>query len=1622
MANFTGAARDYGTSFSIGHYGFIGCGYNGSTYYNDFYKWNQTTNAWSAIANYPGAGYYYSPVGFTVEGKGYVGLGYGSSGVNKDLWMYDTATNSWTQKASLPGSGRYDEAYFVMGHKLYVIGGSAGGSPYLNDVWVYDTHTNTWKQLNNFPSSEIDGGVGFAIGNYGYVGCGVNSTSTTAFWKYDTTNDSWTSIASYPYSGGVGGAHAFVIGRHAFICTGQHGGTYLNPVTIPVGYVYDTATKAWSEFTNMGANGNERAYSTAFTIGNNGYIGIGIDSTSTYQTSFWQYTDTSTTVVCSIHANFNYSQGTDGQVTFTSSSTGTSSGTSYAWDAGDSKGTGNGNVFNYTYTSNGTYSVKLSLKDNSGACTSDTLISITISNVVAPTCNLWTKMSNFTGAARDYGTSFSIGHYGFIGCGFNGSTYYNDFYKWNQTSNTWSSITSYPGAGYYYSPVGFTIEGKGYVGLGEGSSGAAQDLWMYDTATNSWSQKASLPGSGRYDAAWFVMGHKLYVIGGSTGGSPYLNDVWVYDAHTNVWKQLNNFPSSEIDGGAAFAIGNYGYVGCGTNDNSATAFWRYDTTKDNWTSIANFPYSGGVNGSRVFVLGSRAFVCNGHHGGTYLNPLTIPVGYVYDTISKAWSEFTNMGINGNERAYSTAFTIGNDGYIGTGIDSTSTYQTSFWQYYPCADTATAPVCKLHASFTSTFGSNGQVTFTNKSTGITAGTKYSWTAGDSAGKGSSSAFSYTYASNGTYTVTLNISDSLNICSSDTAVVITVNSIVAPTCNLWTKMSNFTGAARDYGTSFSIGHYGFIGCGFNGSTHYNDFYKWNQTTNTWSAIASYPGAGYYFSPIGFTIEGKGYVGLGGNTSNGGGSNDLWQYDTTTNSWTQKASLPGTARYDASWFVIGHKLYVIGGSAGGSPYLGDVWVYDAHTNAWKQLNNSPAPGIDGMAAFTIGNHGYLGGGGDGSGYTSFWQYDTTNDSWTPIANYPGYTGIGLDARAFVIGSKAYLCTGGDGGSYLNPIPTPVGYEYDTISKAWSEFTNMGANGIERAYSAAFTIGNYGYIGTGVDSVGTYQNTFWQYTPCDTVLPPTCTLVASFSSNAGSAGLVTFTSTTSGTNSGTKYAWDAGDGKGQGSGSTFAYTYLHNGTYLVKLVASDSNGSCASNATANVTVTNAAGCALHSDFSVLTGSNGQVACNSTSSGTGAGTQYYWNAGNNSGGGNGSSFLYTYAYNGTYGINLFVTDSTSSCSSDTTIYVTISNAAVCNLKADFTYTTGSNGQVNFNSTSTGMTGTSQLYWYTGDSIGYGYGNPYSYTYQKNGTYPVTLSLSNTTAGCTSDTTINVTISNATNAAGTCSLGITLQSAKASCDTCNDGGATVTATSGTGPYSYHWSNGATTTSIVAKPGIYTCCVTDAGGCSACANTTVTDSCLYAEFTYTVKNNTAGDSAVISFVSISDTVCHDSTHGPSKPLKSVSYTWNFGDGNSQTISGIGVRTSTHSFSTNGTYNITLAINREGSQVKSIAIKPLKLSTPTGPTGIRSLSNSADIKLFPNPNNGLFMLAIGGVADNQEATLQVSNLLGEVVYTSSAHSSNGTIRKEIDLTNVSAGTYFVRVVTATKVYVSKVLITR
>jgi hypothetical protein len=71
-----------------------------------------------------------------------------------------------------------------------------------------------------------------------------------------------------------------------------------------------------------------------------------------------------------------------------------------------------------------------------------------------------------------------------------------------------------------------------------------------------------------------------------------------------------------------------------------------------------------------------------------------------------------------------------------------------------------------------------------------------------------------------------------------------------------------------------------------------------------------------------------------------------------------------------------------------------------------------------------------------------------------------------------------------------------------------------------------------------------------------------------------------------------------------------------------------------------------------------------------------------------------------------------------------------------------------------------------------------------------------------------------------------------------------------------------------------------------------------------------------------------------------------------------------------------------------------------TGITEKTNAYNINLYPNPNNGNFMVEL---PDSKDATLTISNVLGEVVYTKKADMIN-----QIELNDVVQGVYHLTVV--------------
>jgi N-acetylneuraminic acid mutarotase len=202
-------------------------------------------------------------------------------------------------------------------------------------------------------------------------------------------------------------------------------------------------------------------------------------------------------------------------------------------------------------------------------------------------------------------------------------------------------------------------------------------------------------------------------------------------------------------------------------------------------------------------------------------------------------------------------------------------------------------------------------------------------------------------------------------------------------------------------------------------------YNVATNTWSQVASLPGAREELNGAS-VINGKLYV-------TGGRSNmvsnflfkatkTLFVYDPGTNSWTRKADMPhaGCAGVQS---VIEGQLYVylppVGGGAfcDGSSEMGLFFRYNPSTDTWMRRAAPPSDHKDG-AGRVINNQLYLAGGWKLSpcavnGEPTFCDelsaqldvYNPASNTWATRARLPG---IESGMAAAVLNEKLFLVGG--------------------------------------------------------------------------------------------------------------------------------------------------------------------------------------------------------------------------------------------------------------------------------------------------------------------------------------------------------------------------------------------------------------------------------------------------------------------------------------------------------------------------------------------------------------------------------------------------------------------------------------
>ena len=357
-------------------------------------------------------------------------------------------------------------------------------------------------------------------------------------------------------------------------------------------------------------------------------------------------------------------------------------------------------------------------------------------------------------------------------------------------------------------------------------------------------------------------------------------------------------------------------------------------------------------------------------------------------------------------------------------------------------------------------------------------------------------------------------------------------------------------------------------------------------------------------------------------------------------------------------------------------------------------------------------------------------------------------------------------------------------------SAFASGGTSG----YTYAWNTGGTGGIITGL-TAGTYTVTVTDANACtetaNAVVTEPTAVSASISSstnvscNGGSDGSATASG--SGGTSPYSYAWNTG-------GTSASVTGLTAGTYTVTVT---DNNSCTDTETVTITEPTAVSASISSSTNVSC--NGGSDGSATASGSGGTSpySYSWNTG-------GTSASVTGLTAGTYTVT--VTDN-NSCTDTETVTITQPATAV-SVSITSSTNVSCNGGSDGSATASGSGGTGSISytWSTGATSA-------SVTGLTAGTYTVTAEDAN---GC--EDTAMVTITEPTSL-----IASSVVDSNVSCNGYSDGGATASATGGTGAYSYVWSNSATTASITGVvAGTYSVTITDANGCTDSSSVTITE--------------------------------------------------------------------------------------------------------------------------------------------------------------------------------------------------------
>ncbi|PCH95719.1 MAG: hypothetical protein COB85_04275 [Bacteroidetes bacterium] len=333
-------------------------------------------------------------------------------------------------------------------------------------------------------------------------------------------------------------------------------------------------------------------------------------------------------------------------------------------------------------------------------------------------------------------------------------------------------------------------------------------------------------------------------------------------------------------------------------------------------------------------------------------------------------------------------------------------------------------------------------------------------------------------------------------------------------------------------------------------------------------------------------------------------------------------------------------------------------------------------------------------------------------------------------------------------------------------------------------------------------------------------------------------------------------------------------------------------------------------------------------------------------------------------------------CAANTSVTITEPGAISISTSATVASCGGSDGTATVSAT--GGVGTFTYVWDDG-----GNQSNMTATGLASGNYLVMVSDSN---GCLDSASQFVGNAGAPNA--------TTTSTDVSCSGGMDGTATVSATGGTLPYTYVWSDGGSQTNTTAtglSMGSYTVTITDASSCQTSSTVTVAEP---------ASALTVNISTTIATTGMSD---GSATVTASGGTGAYTYSWNDpGTQSNATANGLAA----------GVYTATITDANGCSTSATDTVVEL--------VGINDLVNQLEFNMFPNPTNGdvtlTFQLDFPG-----DLKLSIFNTIGQLV-TSENIMNISVYSFVLNMSAQPAGIYYVQVKTESEIFVRKLSIVR